>query len=73
MEKMGSFVLGMMSGADLFGHAGIVGTDHGGSLLWLVVDDEAASYAKRILSGFEVDENTLAESVIAEVGSAGQE
>ena len=38
-------------GADLFGHAGIVGTDHGGSLLWLVIDDEAMAYARRVSAG----------------------
>jgi trimethylamine--corrinoid protein Co-methyltransferase len=71
MEKMGSFVVGMLAGADLFGHAGLIGTDHGASLPWLVVDDEAMGHARRISRGFEVNDETLAGQVIAEVGPAG--
>jgi trimethylamine--corrinoid protein Co-methyltransferase len=71
MEKMGSFVLGILSGADLFGHCGIVGSDHGASLAWLVMDNEAMHYARRVLRGFSVSDDTLAESVIAEIGPAG--
>lgn len=71
MEKLWGLVAGMLAGADLFGHAGIVGTDHGGCLAWLVVDDEAAEFAKRILRGFTIDDETLAAAVIAEVGPAG--
>jgi len=68
---MGSLLLGMLAGADLFGHAGIVGTDHGGSLTWLLADNESASFARRILRGFAVDEEHLAGDVIAAVGPAG--
>ena len=71
MEKMGSILLGMLAGADLLGHAGIVGTDHGGSLSWLVVDNEACAFVRRILHGFDVDEERLAFPVIAGVGPGG--
>ncbi len=71
MEKMGSFILGMIAGAELFGHGGIVGTDHGGSLTWLVIDDEAFQYAGRVARGFDVDEEHLALPVISEIGPAG--
>ena len=71
MEKMGSILLGMLAGADLLGHAGIVGTDHGGSLSWLVVDNEACAFVRRILRGFDVDEERLAFPVIAGVGPGG--
>jgi trimethylamine--corrinoid protein Co-methyltransferase len=70
-EKMGSLVLGILAGADLFGHAGIVGTDHAGSLPWLVVDDEAVAFASRICRGFEVGPETLALELIAEVAPEG--
>ncbi len=70
-EKMGSLVTGILAGADLIGHAGIVGTDHGGSLPWLVVDNEAVSYANRVRRGFDIDAESLAASVIAEVGPTG--
>lgn len=71
MEKMGSLILGVLAGADLFGHAGIVGTDHGGSLEWLVIDDEAMAYARRVARGFGVNEETLAADVVAQVGPGG--
>jgi trimethylamine--corrinoid protein Co-methyltransferase len=71
LEKMGSLVLGILSGADEFGHAGIVGTDHGGSLPWLFADNEAMSYAKRVARGFTVDDDSLAEPIVADIGPAG--
>lgn len=71
MEKLGTLVPAMLAGADLFGHAGILGQDHGGSLTWLVLDDEAMSFAKRLVNGFEVNEDTLAVSAISDVGPAG--
>jgi trimethylamine--corrinoid protein Co-methyltransferase len=71
MEKIGSLLLGMLAGADLLGHAGIVGTDHGGSLSWLVADDEAVAFVRRILRGFAVNEEALAYPVIAGVGPGG--
>jgi len=71
MEKIGSLLLGMLAGADLMGHAGILGTDHGGSLSWLVADHEAVAFARRILRGFDVNEDTLAYPVIAGVGPGG--
>lgn len=71
MEKMGSLLQGMLAGADLFGHAGIVGADHGGCLTWLVADNEAINFARRIFRGFEVNAETLALETIAAVGPAG--
>jgi trimethylamine--corrinoid protein Co-methyltransferase len=71
MEKMSSFVVAMLAGVDQVGHGGIVGTDHGGSLAWLVVDDEAARFARRIGRGVRVDDETLALDVIAAVGPGG--
>lgn len=71
MEKLGTLIPGMLAGADLFGHAGILGPDHGGSLLWLVIDNEAVDFAKRVLNGFTIDADTLAGSVIADVGPGG--
>lgn len=71
MEKMGGLVQGILAGADLFGHAGIRGTDHGGSLAWLLADDEAMTFARRIAAGFSVDDESLAFDVIAETGPGG--
>jgi trimethylamine--corrinoid protein Co-methyltransferase len=63
--------LGALAGADTFGHAGICGTDHGGSLPWLYVDNELMAYVKRIARGFDVNDETLATSVVHEVGPGG--
>ena len=71
IEKGSSMMLGALAGADTFGHAGICGTDHGASLPWLVIDDELMTYVKRVVRGFEVDEDTIATEVIDNVGPAG--
>jgi trimethylamine--corrinoid protein Co-methyltransferase len=71
MEKAASLLLGVLAGADTFGHCGICGTDHAGSLLWLAFDDELMSYTKRMARGFAVDDEHLATDVIHAVGPAG--
>ena len=71
VEKAATLLLGVLAGADTFGHCGICGTDHAGSLLWLTFDDEAMSYIKRIARGFAVDSDHLATEVINAVGPAG--
>jgi trimethylamine--corrinoid protein Co-methyltransferase len=71
MEKATTLALGALAGADMFGHAGICGTDHAGSLAWLMADNEAMAYVKRITRGFDVTPDTLATQVIHAVGPAG--
>jgi trimethylamine--corrinoid protein Co-methyltransferase len=71
IEKSATLLLGAQAGADTFGHCGICGTDHAGSLLWLYMDNELGHYLKRILRGFDVTAETLAEDVIEVVGPAG--
>jgi trimethylamine--corrinoid protein Co-methyltransferase len=71
IEKGSSMMLGALAGADTFGHAGICGTDHGAGLPWLVIDDELMAYVKRVVRGFEVDEDTVATEVINNVGPTG--
>ncbi len=71
MEKAATLLLGVLAGADTFGHCGICGTDHAGSLLWLAFDNELMSYVKRIARGFTVDAEHLATDVIHSVGPAG--
>jgi trimethylamine--corrinoid protein Co-methyltransferase len=71
MEKAATLLLGVLAGADTFGHCGICGTDHAGSLLWLAFDDELMSYVRRIARGFAVDGEHLATDVIHSVGPAG--
>ena len=71
IEKGTSLMLGTLAGADTFGHAGICGTDHGASLLWLAIDDELMAYVKRVVRGFEVNDDTIATEVINKIGPAG--
>ena len=70
-EKGTSMLLGALAGANMFGHCGICGTDHGGSLIWLMMDSELMAYVKRIVRGFEVNDETLATGVINAVGPKG--
>ena len=71
VEKAATLLLGVLAGADTFGHCGICGTDHAGSLLWLAFDDELMSYIKRVSRGFAVDAEHLAVDVIHAAGPAG--
>jgi trimethylamine--corrinoid protein Co-methyltransferase len=71
IEKGASLVLGVLAGADTFGHAGICGTDHAASLPWLLIDDELMAFAKRTARGLEVNPETLATDVVRQVGPAG--
>jgi trimethylamine---corrinoid protein Co-methyltransferase len=70
-EKAATLTLAALAGAELFGHAGICGTDHGASLEWLVADDELMAYVKRLVRGFEVSPETLAAEVVKAVGPSG--
>ncbi|MBN1507594.1 MAG: trimethylamine methyltransferase family protein [Sedimentisphaerales bacterium] len=70
-EKAATLLLGVLAGADTFGHCGICGTDHAGSLLWLTLDDELMSYVRRVAGGFAVDKDRLATDVVHAVGPAG--
>ncbi len=71
MEKAATLLMGALAGADTFGHCGICGTDHGGSLLWLYFDNELGKYIKRMLAGFDVNRELIGEDVIHAVGPAG--
>jgi len=71
VEKAATLLMGVLAGADMFGHCGICGTDHAGSLLWLAFDDELMSYVRRMARGFVVDGEHLATDVVRSVGPAG--
>jgi trimethylamine--corrinoid protein Co-methyltransferase len=71
VEKGTSLLAGVLAGADTFGHCGICGTDHAGSLVWLYLDNEVMEYVKRIVRGFEVNADTLATEVVRQVGPGG--
>jgi trimethylamine--corrinoid protein Co-methyltransferase len=71
VEKAASLLLDVLAGAETFGHGGICGTDHAGSLMWLAFDDEVMNYITRITRGIEVDGEHLATDVIHSVGPGG--
>lgn len=71
VEKGTSLLLAALTGADTFGHCGICGTDHAGSLVWLYLDNEVAEYVKRIIRGFEVDSDKVATDVVHKIGPGG--
>ncbi|MHC4558412.1 MAG: trimethylamine methyltransferase family protein [Planctomycetota bacterium] len=71
IEKGCTMLLGVLAGADTFGHCGICGTDHAGSLSWLLMDHELMEYVKRIARGFDVNSDTLATEIVHTVGPAG--
>ena len=70
-EKGTSLLLAALAGADTFGHCGICGTDHAGSLVWLALDHEIMEYVKRITRGFDVDAGMVASDIISKVGPGG--
>lgn len=71
IEKTATLLMGALAGADTFGHCGICGTDHAGSLLWLAFDNEVMDYVRRITRGFAVDRDRLATDIVGAVGPAG--
>jgi trimethylamine--corrinoid protein Co-methyltransferase len=71
IEKGTSLLMAALAGADTFGHCGICGTDHAGSLVWLALDNEIMVYVKRIARGFEVDAGMVAADVVNKVGPGG--
>jgi trimethylamine--corrinoid protein Co-methyltransferase len=71
LERGMTLLMGALAGADTFGHMGICGSDQGASLEQLIIDNEMATYVKRILRGFTVNEETLALEVIKSVGIGG--
>jgi trimethylamine--corrinoid protein Co-methyltransferase len=54
-----------------FGTIGVVGAGIGHSLELVIIQDEALSYLKRMVSSFHVDDDTLALDLIREVGIGG--
>ena len=56
----------------MFGHAGTRGTDHAGSLVSLMADNEIMAYVKRITRGFEINPETLATDADPGSRSGGQ-
>jgi len=71
IEKGSSMLISALAGAEMFGHLGIAGADQGASLEQLVIDNEMAGYVKRVMRGFDVDEDTIAFDTIKERYKSG--
>jgi trimethylamine--corrinoid protein Co-methyltransferase len=71
LEISTTLLMGVLAGADIFGHLGIAGADQGASLEMLVFQHEVIEYIERIAASFTVDESHLGLSVINEVGPGG--
>ncbi|MEM2111504.1 MAG: trimethylamine methyltransferase family protein, partial [Candidatus Bathyarchaeia archaeon] len=59
LEKGASMLISALAGAEMFGHLGIAGADQGASIEQLIIDNEIAGYVKRVINGFDVNEETL--------------
>jgi trimethylamine--corrinoid protein Co-methyltransferase len=71
MEKALSIIFPVLAGATGVGTLGAVENALTFSFEQLVIDDAIAGYIRRMLQGFEVNEETLAFEVIREVGIGG--
>jgi trimethylamine--corrinoid protein Co-methyltransferase len=71
-EKMGTFLLAAMGGANYIHHAfGMITNMSSGSLEQAVIDDEIVGTAMRVLRGVEVTEASMAVEAIHRVGPGG--
>ncbi|MBN2323262.1 MAG: trimethylamine methyltransferase family protein [Spirochaetes bacterium] len=68
IESAATLVFGAAAGADIFGHLGITGADNAASFLQLIIDDELASYCRRLFSGFGLDD---LDETLEEIGKVG--
>lgn len=62
-----TLALGVLAGADIFGHLGISGVDQASSLTMLVMQHEIIGYVERLVKGINVTDEAFGLSVIAEV------
>lgn len=71
-EKMATFLLAAMAGANYIHHAiGMINNMSAASLEQAVIDDEIVGMAMRVLRGIEVNDETLAVEAIDRVGPGG--
>lgn len=71
-EKTLSALTGSLAGSVSIGCQGIVGADQGFSFEQLLIDDEWLDAYNYVVSGFEVNAETIAEELIQEIGIGGQ-
>jgi trimethylamine--corrinoid protein Co-methyltransferase len=71
MEAGVTLAMGMLAGADIFGHFGICGADQGASLPMLMLQHELSGYLERVMRGIAVSDDRIALDVIEAVGHDG--
>ena len=71
MEKASNAIFALLAGCGGMGGQGIAGADQGMSLEQLVLDNEFVDLYNYIMSGFSVNEETLAFDLLKEVGIGG--
>jgi trimethylamine--corrinoid protein Co-methyltransferase len=71
LETGATLMMGVLAGADIFGHLGIAGVDQASSLEMLVFQHEVIEYVERIARSFAVDDESLALDLIEAVGPGG--
>lgn len=70
-EKASNTIFSCLAGTTSIGCQGIVGADQGFSFEQLVVDNEWLDAYRYVVSGFEVNEDTIAEELINTIGIGG--
>lgn len=70
-EKMMSVLAAASGGNDLIVNSGMFGTGMTITNEQLLLDNEMNRFAKRMMAGIEVNENTIARHIISEVGPRG--
>jgi trimethylamine--corrinoid protein Co-methyltransferase len=70
-EKASNMIFSCLAGTVSIGCQGIAGADQGFSFEQLVVDNEWLDAYNHVVSGFKVNEDTIAEELIHEVGIGG--
>ena len=71
LEVAATLLMGVLAGADIFGHLGIAGVDQASSLEMLVFQHEVIEYVERVARGFSTDDEHLALDIIDAVGPGG--
>jgi len=71
LEAAASLLMGVLAGADIFGHMGIAGVDQASSLEMLVFQHEVIEYVEHAVRSIAIDDEHLALDVIDAVGPGG--
>jgi len=71
LEAAATLLMGVLAGADIFGHMGIAGVDQASSLEMLIFQHEVIEYVERVARSLEISDETLALDLIHAVGPGG--